>query len=65
MITHEEAKHMVVFDESDDYQSKMFNYITQQEKVTKLLELYRKAHINDILNGNLNQQIKELEEELK
>lgn len=71
MITHEYIKDVLLaldMKVSEDYFTKEFDilldYITQQEKVSKLLELYRKAHI-DVLNGELAEEIQALEEELK
>jgi hypothetical protein len=70
MITTEEAREIIeyenanqeVFTEKQLY--KLRSYFTQQEKVSKLLELYRKTYQPSVLHP-LNEQIQALEQELK
>jgi uncharacterized protein YeeX (DUF496 family) len=48
MITSEEARHMVVFYEEDDYQDKMLDYITQQEELTTTVKRYFELKVKGI-----------------
>jgi hypothetical protein len=69
MITHDFIRGRISHFRINKLRRKLLNdYITQQEKVSKLLDLYKEIrlyHIDDIEYSILNRNIQALEEELK
>ena len=72
MITHEEARERTLYlhGKYDEAYKTLNNYISQQEKITELLDLYRNFQYH-VYSGNvsprdrLNEKIQKLEKELK
>lgn len=70
MITHDEVRkkldNAIMYFHNMDI---LYNYITQQERESKLLALYRKylkyVNVDDIRYMQIADKIKELEDELK